>query len=141
MTANSATALQATSNMYELRRFVGVQQLHALRAGVYGEESPFFVAKLAELVDRVKTMPKTYEQDGMGDEAIAHLHYFRGGMDFYITERDREEGPQLQAFGLADLGYGGELGYISIADIIAHGVELDLYFQPTTLANIKAKRK
>jgi len=140
MAANSTTALQAANDIFALRRFVGVSQLHVLRAGVHGEESAFFVAKLAELAERVKTMPKTYEQGGKGDQAMVFLHYFRGDMDFFITERDCEEGPQYQAFGLADLGHGGELGYISIADLIARGVELDLYFEPKTLADVKAQR-
>jgi hypothetical protein len=120
----ASTALQAASSMYELRRFIGVAQLHALRAGVHSEEGTLFVEKLAALETLVKTMPKTYEQDGM---------------DVHITERDMCEGPQLQAFGLADLGHGGELGYISIADIIKHGVELDLHFTPATLASIKKR--
>ena len=37
---------------------------------------------------------------------------------------------QLQAFGKADLGHGGELGYISIVEIIKCGAELDLHWQP-----------
>lgn len=44
-----------------------------------------------------------YEQDGKGEEAIVTLHYFRGGMDWFITEKDMEP-EQHQAFGLADLG-------------------------------------
>lgn len=48
-----------------------------------------------------------------------------GGMDWYITEKAMSD-EQNKAFGLADLGYGGEIGYISI-------VELDLHFEPKRL--------
>jgi hypothetical protein len=49
-----------------------------------------------------------------------------------------ERGKQHQAFGLADLfGDGGELGYISIVEILANGGGLDFYFTPKTLKEIR----
>ena len=83
-------------------------------------------------------MPKTYATDGQGDQAIAHLHYFTGGCDWYITETDCENA-QHQAFGLACI-HEDELGYISIVELLRCRAELDLYFKPTTLAAIRAKR-
>ena len=80
-------------------------------------------------------MPRGYEQDGKGDSAIAYLHYFTGSCDWYITERDTTD-EQHQAFGLADLGYGPELGYISVQELIENGAELDLYFEPKPLKEI-----
>ena len=47
-------------------------------------------------------MPQTYQQEELGNQAIVYLHYFHGGADWYVTERDMD-GPQHQAFGLADL--------------------------------------
>jgi len=58
-------------------------------------------------------------------------------MDWYITERDMET-DQLQAFGLANLGYGGELGYISIEELKSSNVEIDLHWTPKTLREVKA---
>ena len=77
-------------------------------------------------------MHKVYEQGGKGDAAIVHLHYFTSSGDWYITERDTSVA-QHQAFGSADLGYGPELGYISIAELIANGAELDIHWTPRTL--------
>jgi hypothetical protein len=34
------------------------------------------------------------------------------------------------------LGYGGELGYISLVEILKCGAELDLYWQPRKLFEI-----
>lgn len=99
------------------------------------EEGKFFIEKMRELAIMIDTMPKTYEQDGKGDQAVAYLHYFTPGFDWYITERDMEEA-QLQAFGLACI-HEMELGYISIQDILANGAELDLYWTPKILKEIK----
>jgi hypothetical protein len=126
----------------DLRQFIGKQQLAVMREACKGEERAWFVTRMVGLAALIHAMPKTYEQDGKGDQAVAHLHYFTGSMDWYITECDVDtdgEG-QIQAFGLANLGYGGELGYISIAELIEHGAELDLHFQPTTLEVIQTRK-
>ncbi|AEJ01298.1 hypothetical protein Nit79A3_1466 [Nitrosomonas sp. Is79A3] len=119
-----------------LKQFIGKAQLSAIGMGIRGEEGQFFKDKLIEIANVIQTMPKTYGQDGMGDKAIAYLHYFKGAGDWHITEKDMED-EQLQAFGLANIGYGGELGYISIQELIDAGVELDLYWTPKTIGEIK----
>ena len=76
---------------------------------------------------------------GKGDDAIVYLHYFFGGCDWYITEKDVDGGVQ-QAFGYAVLfgdKQNAELGYICITEITQFGAELDLYFTPCPLAEIK----
>jgi len=135
-----STKTEATQAIGTLRQFIGKSQLSAIGDACQSEEKQYFFDKLVEMAGIINAMPKTYEQDGKGDQAIAYLHYFRGGMDWYITERDMEtaDGPgQHQAFGLADLGDGGELGYISIVELLANGIELDLHFAPKTLAQIR----
>lgn len=127
-----------------LRQFIGRFQEAAILEGLSGEEAAFFRGKMADLSALIEAMPKTYEQEARGEQAVVHLHYFRGISDFYITERDSDPdgAGQVQAFGLADLfGDGGELGYISIPEIIAAGVELDLYWTPRTLAEVRRKRR
>lgn len=127
-----------------LKNFMPAMELRTIVQNTNGEEGEFFVEKIQEMADRIRTMPKTYEQDGKGDGAVAYLHYFKGG-DWYITEKDagspddEVQGVQQQAFGLANLGYGAELGYISIEELINAGVELDLYFTPKPLREIKQR--
>jgi hypothetical protein len=116
-----------------LSRFIGMDQLEILRASLRGEEKTFFIDKIHELRDLVASMPKAYEQESKGDQAIIYLHYFIGNCNWWITEKDCEF-IQHQAFGLADLGYGAEYGYISIEELIENGVELDFYYKPRTLA-------
>lgn len=124
-----------------LAMFVGRSQLAAMQQMTRGEEGAHFKAKLDELTERLATMPKTYEQDGLGDQAVVYLHYFKGDMDWYITERDMED-PPIQCFGLADLGFGSpELGYINIEELIQNGVELDLYWEPKPLAEVRAEHE
>lgn len=121
-----------------LQGFVSLGQIRAMIAGCRGEEGEHFRAKLNEFGRRVQSMPKTYEQDGKGAQAVAHLHYLVGGCDWYITERDLDHdgAGQVQAFGLVDLGMGPELGYINLVEVIQAGGELDLYFEPKTLAEL-----
>ncbi len=121
----------------DLKPFIGHGQLSAMRQACKGEEGNWFIVRMVELAAEILAMPKTYEQDGMGDSAVVHLHYFTGGADWYITERGTET-DQSQAFGLADLFQdGGELGYISIQELIENGAELDLHFNPRTLAQVR----
>lgn len=122
-----------------MEQFVGASQCRCLRDALYGEERDYFRTMLRELIERIHTMPKTYEQDGKGDAAVVYLHYFVGGCDWWITERDQET-EQLQAFGLADLGQGyPELGYISIQEITQCGAELDLHWTPKPLSAVRAE--
>lgn len=134
----TATQEQATESMKYLRGFIGQSQLNAIATAMRGEEKQFFFDKVVALEKQIKDMPKTYDQDGMGNKAIAYLHYFKGGMDWYITERDMED-EQLQAFGFANLGdmQNAEMGYISIEELIKSGVELDLYWIQKTIGEIK----
>lgn len=136
--------LEAADALPKLRSFIGKSQLFCLEQGTRGEESQYFLDLICQLAERIIAMPGVYEQDGKGDEAIVYLHYFRGGMDWFITEKDIEdddEPGQHQAFGLSDLGHGGELGYICIRELIECHVELDFYFEPRTLGAVQAERK
>jgi hypothetical protein len=118
---------------------------HRCRKGDEPEEHEFFREKFVELANLIDRMPHTKQTEGQGREAIAHLHYFAGGQaNWFITEKDvgnPGEEPserQWQAFGLADLfGDGGELGYICLPEIINNNGELDLYWTPKTLEEIK----
>lgn len=119
----------------DLKRFVGQHQMGALLEGLAGEEADYFRERISRYSERIQTMPKVYEQDGK-DDPIAYLHYFLGGADIYITERDASD-EQLQAFGWCDLGYGGEFGYINIEELTRHRFELDLHFEPRPLSECK----
>ena len=103
---------------------------------------------MVDLEEQIATMPKTYETDGTSGKDLATLHYFMGGSDWWIIEKDagspddEVEGVQAQAFGLACLNgdvQNAEMGYISIAELISHGVELDLYYKPERISGIKAR--
>ena len=128
-----------------IKHFIGQNQTKTLEEMLKGEEKSFFHSKLEELSKIIAEMPKSYETDGQGDKAKAILHYFNGSMDWYITEKDigsvddEISGVQHQAFGMANIGMGNSLGYISIQELIENNVELDMYFTPIALEEIKAK--
>lgn len=134
--------MQAALAVPTVRPFLSRVQLAVMSEAARGEEGPFFLQKFIDLAEQIATMPKTYEQDGKGDQATAHLHYFVGGCDWFITEKDMDGGIQ-QAYGYAIINGDDEMaecGYISIEEITRCGAELDLHFTPCTLAEIKAKR-
>lgn len=123
-----------------VRPFVPVDQLKILVSLLRGEERGFFREKLREVQGIIENMPVTYQQSELEDSAVVHLHYFGMGGDWWITEKDVEGGTR-QAFGLVDLGRGPELGYISIDELVAdRSIELDLYWKPVTLAQLKAQK-
>ncbi len=120
-----------------VRQFLSRGQFKTIADAMKGEEGRFFIDKAKVLAQLIEGMAKTYEQDGKGDDATAYLHYFKGSGDWYITEKDASGKGTEQAFGLADLGQGGELGYISIDELVRNNVELDLHFDPKSLAALK----
>ncbi len=126
-----------------LKNFISKNQLSVMKLNCKGEEGEYFKTMICDLINKIEAMPKTYETDGKGNEAIATLHYFNGGSDWYILEKDMEE-EQLQAFGFTCLNgdkQNAEIGYINIEKLIRCGVELDLYYTPETLGDIKNRFK
>jgi hypothetical protein len=130
------TSIQAGEALNKLNRFIGTQQRSAINVLCQGEERQFFYEVILKLANLIELMPTSYQTDGQGDQATVYLHYFTPSADFYITEKDYES-DQLQAFGKADLfGDGGEVGYISIVEILKASAELDLHWTPKKLGCI-----
>lgn len=119
-----------------LKHFINRNQLSIIGDACRREEAQWFKNKLVELGKRINAMPGPYGQDGKRNEAIAYLKYFSGNMTWYITEKDHTP-EQCQAYGAADVGYGFEMGYISISELNRMGsIELDLHFEPTPLKDL-----
>lgn len=129
----------------KLTGFIGKSQIAAVRTALRGEEGQWFMEKMEELAALIQGMPVTYGQDGKGDDAICHLHYFGPGYDAWITEKDIEESAnpaesQWQAHGYTHWAQNGahiSIGYICLPEILAAGVELDFHFQPCPVRHIK----
>jgi hypothetical protein len=139
MPVTKATKKQAVKALMNLAAFIPEGEFVVLTHNcLLSEEKQYFRDMVVELDKIIATMPKTMEQDGKGDNAIAYLHYFSGLFDWYITEKDMEPS-QLQAFGLVHM-YETELGYISITELVRSGVELDLYWTPKTIGAIKNEK-
>lgn len=131
--------MDITSTIEKVQPYLSSAQLQVMRDNTHGEEGEFFIAKLVSLAAQTDATPVTYQQDGLGDLAVVHLHYFLYGHDWYITEKDMDGGVS-QAFGLAKLdGHDPELGYISISEITSLGAELDLYWELKTISEIKSE--
>lgn len=114
-------------------------QYAAVQELLRGEEAGFFEETITRMATIWADMPKTYQTEGQGKAALARLHWFTGGCDWWLVEKDSDtdgEG-QIQAFGIADLGQGfREMGYISLPEILEAGAELDFHFTPVTVGEI-----
>lgn len=132
------TAKEGLSLLDDLRPWLSRQQYRAMADVIRnGEESAAYIDRAKVLASIIDGMAETYEQDGKGDDSTAYLHYFRGGGDWYITEKDAKGNGTEQAFGLANAGIGEpELGYIGVDELTGAGVELDLYFDPKPLSQV-----
>lgn len=125
-----------------LEKFIPRSQRALIQELSKGEERAFFWEKAKELHSIIRDMPQIYQQDGMGENAIVSLHYFAGGSDWFIMEREPDNESQHQVFGYVvlngDLEYA-ELGYISLPELLQLEVSLDLHFEPRTLKEVKAE--
>jgi hypothetical protein len=143
-TYTNAVVKKALDRMDSAWELIPRHQALVVRGLLRGEDGDAFPGILLEISKAFNGMPKTYETQEQGDHATAWLHYFSPSGDWWITEKDVDsdgEG-QVQAFGYVDLGYGMESGYISILELRSCSmVELDFYWKPKTVAEIKANRR
>ena len=127
-----------TPSFVALIPFLPKFQCFVIAENLEGEEREFFTQKDDEIQRIIDEMPVTYQQEGLGDQAIVYLHYFFGNCHWFITEKDIEGDGTIHAFGMADLGYGPEYGYISILEIVQSSIaiELDIFWEPKTRAEV-----
>jgi hypothetical protein len=89
------------------------------------------------LYNLMEIMPDYREQDAFGYSAFAILHYFYGGTDIYITEKEKDS-PYAFSFTIlnGDL-QNAEWGSQSIDELTSiKPMQLDLYFTPRPLHEI-----
>lgn len=143
---DNITARQANDAYNRLKPFMPIRQGKAVAELMRGEEKQFFRDKMVELAQLVDSMPVSYSQQNDSDP-IAYLHYFFGGSDWYIVEKDMD-GEVEQAWGFACLNgdmMNAEYGYISITELatlnlmMGMGVDLDFHFKPRRMSEVKAE--
>ena len=97
---------------------------------------------LSNVVKAYQHIPSLYKQDGKGNNAVAYLHYFVGGIDWWVTEYDRSTG---KMFGLSNLNNDWTLGYFDVSFFKDNELspfqkpELDFYFKYQTINEILEK--
>lgn len=158
--------IAVTQLVESVKSFFPKGQLQMMVDAIYDTEDEdwqanrdYYIGILQRFQKTFEQMPKTYDTEpqvpeGLTDEeasdyiraqageAMVYLHYFAGGCDWWITEKDRCP-EQFQAFGVASLnGWQPEFGYISLeelADIMV--VNLDFDWQPTKLKDISELKR
>ncbi len=119
-----------------LRRFVPARQMNILNSMLRGEEREFFAEAMTELDFRWNDLPiiGTAGSDQPSDVAMATIHLFSPGADWWIVEKPAI--PTEPAFGIADLGFR-ELGYFELSEILKlRNVEVDLHWTPKTVSQV-----
>ncbi len=131
-----------TTNLEIVRPFISKGQLDYLVHLYHGEEKQGAVDILTHIGNIIKDMPKTYETDKVeANNKIIYLHYFIGGSDWYIVEKDKNK-DQSQMFGYAILNGDHEMaewGYVSALELKENNVELDFYWTPKKFSEVKGK--
>lgn len=160
----NARALLGGSSWFA--NFMGpAQRFFLLESILRGEEAAELAKLVVDAATAIRNTPLTYQTTdlSMGEKKLC-LHYFRGGIDAWIVERDIGDCPlfnpietpvsewpippemlgfdvQHQAFGRITVVGGGwreaEWGYISIQELIDNGVELDLHWVVKTAKEMK----
>ena len=102
--------------------------------------STYYKIEMKLITEEIKrVLPKLYEQDGKGFNAIAYIKFFTPDSNWiwYVTEFDGND----IFFGLVD-GFEKELGYFSLSELqsvkgpLGLKIERDLYFEPTILEEL-----
>lgn len=139
-----------------LRHILPPAQAEYIRTLIKSEEGEWFVTRLTRLADHIDAMPKSYDTDGQGDDAIVQLHYYTPSSDWWIIEKDAEcdtyskdpEYPEpdghRRAYGYVCLNGDtdcAEPGYVSLPHLFeeSRNLELDLHWTPKPLREVKAK--
>ena len=117
----------------EIANFIGRVQKSVMADCLRGEEREWMADTILAIVERIESMPVSYQTDGQGKDAIVHLHYFGGGaINAWITEKDMDGGVE-QAYGWVNMYgdmSGAECGYTSIKEMVEAGLDIDLYWTP-----------
>lgn len=128
----------------KLSDWMSSAQFNVLSRCKKGEEAAAFLEIERRLIDLINKCPVTYEQDGLGEQSIAYLHYFNEDSDYYVIEKDRSaEGDlpeqfQSQMFALKrERTNPYRYGYVDLRTLLKMGCELDFYFKPTKIIDIK----
>ncbi len=84
------------------------------------------------LNEQLSKMPKLYEQESLGFDAVVYAHYFGGTTDVFLTECSGDD-----AFGYVILNgdyENSELGYVSIRSLTEiEFLNLDFFWEPCPL--------
>lgn len=82
------TAIQKAENQLKTySQFFPKAQADVLQSLLASEESSYVCNLIDSIIQKIESMPSTYETEGQGENAFAILHYFGGACDFYITEK------------------------------------------------------
>lgn len=132
---NNANLPEPSANLMKILPACQAYCLRWLRregAAEYGA----ILADAERQADAYRNMPELYATDGLPyEQKIVALHYFIGGCDWWLIERDEDD-----FFGLCRI-HEAEFGYCSIEELThtlvgLAGIELDFHWTPRPMSEI-----
>ncbi len=130
-------SILTTEQAQILASYMGWPQWSSLQTLMHGgEESAFFQEIATNLSRCIAEMPEAGSQD---EAETVFLHYFLGSSDVWVLEKDAAAGVErVFAFSLLNGDARmAELGYVDLSQLILTGFELDFYFSPKPLAEVR----
>lgn len=129
----------AIDALQRISHFLSARQRLDILNVILSQSSPSIERTITQLQHRIATMHTTSQQEGLGSDAVVHLHYTLKNNHWLIIERDELGHGNLQTFGLTLFSrdtLGAEVGYINIEEITNVGARLCLEHTPTKLGSI-----
>ena len=134
--------LLATQAVATLRPFLSAQQWAGIAKAFRGSDAAHFMELAARIAARVRLMQKADDQEGQGAWATVQLRYFLSACDWYIVNLDPVAGVERAAGFVTREGASLDADpvIISVAELVACGAQLDLYFPPRSVGQLRAER-
>lgn len=122
----------ATANNLTDAQKIGFDMMCNCQKPIVEHEWPQFASIIENLGKILQKLPALYAQDGKGYDSIVYAHYFVGGTDIFVTER---EGDELFGYTILNGDYEmSEFGYSNLCELKGIRVlNLDFYWEPKTL--------
>lgn len=138
MTIQSISEL--LSAFQSVRPFISPQQKIEFSEALDGDQKPVFYIETIESILAALSRCNSSLIDRNEEAYVAHLHYQTTVADFYLIKMAKSDNASVMFFGLTVMNNdidSSQYGLIDIAEILANGAQLDLYWASTKIGIVK----
>lgn len=134
---------RAAAELARLNGVLGDAQWQSMKEmlEVGGPQAELAASKVFEIQQSIRSLPVGEATGTIRDDALCYLHYQKGDINFYVTEKQFHEGAGelVMCMRVVDGGRNVDFFYARLDAIngFVDGLELDLYWKPMTIAEAK----